>query len=164
MATKIKQNTVVRLVYRLTDSDGRLIEDRTPENPFEFLQGLGQVVAPVERAIEGKTAGFRCEVTVSPRDGYGEYDPSLVVEIPQEEFPEGRTIEVGMKFNTMGPRGKPVVVRVIAAEDGVVTVDGNHPLAGLELIFELRVLDVREATETEIETGRIGSGPSETVH
>jgi FKBP-type peptidyl-prolyl cis-trans isomerase SlyD len=164
MATKIKENTVVRLVYRLTDSDGRLIEDRTPENPFEYLQGRGQVVGPVERAVDGKTAGFRGEITVSPRDGYGEYDPALVVEIPRSEFPEGKSIEVGMKFNTIGPQGKPVVVRVIAAEDDVVTIDGNHPLAGLELIFELRVLDVREATEAEIENGRIGSGPSETVH
>lgn len=159
MAIRIQADRVVTLAYRLTDAEGRLIEDRTPENPFEYIQGHGQVVVPVERAVEGKTAGFRAEVSLSAGEAYGRYDSSLVAEIPRERFSAGGKIEVGMKFNTVGPGGKPIAVRVIEVDESTVTVDGNHPLAGVDLIFDLRVLDVREATGDEVETGQVSPPP-----
>lgn len=160
MAIKVEANRVVKIAYRITDASGRLLEERTPENAYEYIQGGGQIVAPVERALHGRTAGFSTEVSCTPRDAYGEYDPSLVAEIPRAKFPAGGAVEVGMKFNTLGPGGNNVIVRVIEVDDAVVTVDGNHPLAGLDLIFDVRVLDVREATEHELSEGRVHAASS----
>ena len=157
---KAQKNKVVRLAYRITEAQsGRLIEERDPDNSYEYIHGSGQIVGPVERAVEGKTSGFRAEVAVSPREGYGAYDPSLIAEMPRASFPDAAKVAVGQRFNTLGPQGNPVTVRVIEVDEDVVTVDGNHPLAGLDLIFELRLLEVRDATREEIETGRIGAPP-----
>lgn len=159
MSVVIELDRIVKLTYRLLDADGRVLDERTPANPYEFMAGRGQIVAPVERAILGKTAGFRCEVHVTPREGYGDYKPDLVVDIPRTSFPADLEIEVDMKFNTQDPNGDPMTVRVIEVSKSVVTVDGNHPLAGLELDFEVRVLDVRAASEEELQLGRPGAPP-----
>jgi FKBP-type peptidyl-prolyl cis-trans isomerase SlyD len=153
MAIRIQNNRVVRLAYRLTDSDGRLLEDRTPENAFEYVQGTGQVLPSIERIVEGRTAGFCTELQVSPREAYGDYNPALVTEMARDKFPKDIEIHVGMKFNTTGPNGTPITVRVIEMDEKTVTIDGNHPLAGLELIFELRVLEVSEGSPAASNTG-----------
>lgn len=159
MSVVIEKDRIVKLAYRLLDTSGRLLEERSPENPYEYMQGRGQIVTPVERALEGKTAGFTSSVLVNPREGYGDYDPSLVVDIPRANFPAGVELKVDMKFNTYGMDGQPMAVRVTEIRRDVVTVDGNHPLAGLDLVFEVRVLDVRAASNDEIETGRPGGPP-----
>lgn len=174
MALKITADRVVTITYRITDLEGRVLDECTPAQPYEYIHGRGQIVAPVERLLEGKTAGFTGEVSVSPRDAYGEYNPALVVELPRAHFPPGIDLKVDMKFNTVGPDGKPMTVRVTSVDGDTVTVDGNHPLAGINLIFELKVLDVREATSDELETGRIAQiivkkpgysgGGSDTIH
>ncbi|HVK60813.1 MAG TPA: peptidylprolyl isomerase [Bdellovibrionales bacterium] len=156
MSLPVETDRVVKLTYRILTEDGRVLEEKTPENPYEYLQGHNQIVGPVERAVEGKTAGFRCEVNVTPRDGYGDYKPDLVTELPVSHFPAGVELKVGMKFGTRTAEGQAMTIRILEIEGDVVTVDGNHPLAGLELIFEVRVLDVREASEGEIEAGRPG--------
>ena len=167
MAIPIEDGRVVRLSYRIVDASGTVLDERTPEQPYEYIQGHGQIVGPIERAVHGRTAGFACEVSVSPRDAYGDYNPGLVVDIPRSHFPAHVAVEVGMKFNTSGPDGRQLAVRVIEVDDDVVTVDGNHPLAGLDVIFEVKVLDVREATITETEavfTGKpLGPG-SGSIH
>lgn len=155
MALKVENDRIVVIAYRIVDSEGRLLEERTPETPYEYVQGSSQIVAPVERALEGKTAGFRCEVAVSPRDGFGDYDPDLVAELRRSQFPAAKNVQIGMKFNTVGPGGKMMVIRVIEVDGEKVTVDGNHPLAGLELVFEVRLLDVREG-----ESGGASGGDS----
>jgi FKBP-type peptidyl-prolyl cis-trans isomerase SlyD len=148
LGLRIAEGLRVRVTYRLLDSDGRLLEERTPEDAFQFVVGDGSVLPPVERALVGKTAGFACEVSVGSRDGYGEYDSSLVTEVPRTHFGEDVDVRVGMKFNTVGLNGTPVVVRVIEFDDSTVTLDGNHPLAGLDLVFELRVLEVEDPAAT----------------
>lgn len=159
MSVTIEKDRIVKLAYRLLDASGRLLEERTPENPYEYMQGRGQIVSPVERALEGKTSGFAASVSVSPREGYGDYQPSLVVDIPRANFPKGVKLQVDMKFNTINENGDPITVRVTDIRKDVVTVDGNHPLAGLDLIFEVKVLDVRAASNDEMETGRPGGPP-----
>jgi FKBP-type peptidyl-prolyl cis-trans isomerase SlyD len=160
VAIKVQADRVVSIAYRMLDGDGRVLEERTPENPYEYLQGRGQIVGAVERALEGKTAGFRAEIHVDPSDAYGQYDPALVVEIPRTQFPKTVELSVGMKFNTTGPNGQSITVRVIEIRGKTVTVDGNHPLAGIDLRFEVRVLDVREATAEESESGKVASHSS----
>ena len=156
MAVRIETDMVVTITYRLTDKDGRLLEERTPDHPYSYVQGKGQVVGPVERAVEGKTIGFQTELSLTPRESYGEYDPTLVADLPRAHFPMTTPVTVGMKFNTVGPEGQPMIIRVIEEAEEFVTVDGNHPLAGLDLIFELKVLDLRPATAEELESGRVG--------
>ncbi len=141
MALRIEPGRTVRIAYRILDTEGHLLEERTPEKPYEYRQGDGQIVGPVERGLAGKTAGFRAEIAVSPQDGYGAYDPSLVSDLPRASFPS-ETIKVGMKFNTVDPRGQQVTVRVIEVDQDTISIDGNHPLAGLDLIFEVHVLEV----------------------
>lgn len=155
MALKIAADRVVTITYRITDTEGRVLDECTPAQPYEYIHGRGQIVAPVERLLEGKTVGFTGEVSVSPHDAYGDYDPSLVAELPRAHFPREIDLQIGMKFNTVGPDGRALTVRVTAIEGDMVTIDGNHPLAGINLIFELRVLDVREATSDELDSGRV---------
>ena len=162
-AMKITGDKVVRITYRIIDKDGRLLEERTPENSYEYLHGRGHIVPPVEFRLEGKTIGFRDEIFVSPREAYGDYQPNLVAELKRAHFPLDSKVEVGMKFNTLNANGQSVVVRIIEIEDDRITVDGNHPLAGLELIFEVRVLGVREATADELTSGRAAVTGSSSV-
>ena len=159
MAVNIENDRIVKLAYRLLDSNGRMIEEKTPDNPYEYMQGRNQIVTPVEKAIEGKTVGFNCRVEVTPKDGYGDYHPGLVIDIPRTNFPQNVEIKQDMKFNTHGENGQPMTVRVIEVRKDVVTVDGNHPLAGLDLIFDVKVLDVRAASHDETESGRPGAPP-----
>lgn len=149
MAITIEEGRVVQLSYRIVDQNGRVLDERTPEQPYEYIHGHSQVVPPVERAVHGRTAGFTCEVSVAPRDAYGDYNPGLVIDIPRSNFPSSVEVKVGMKFNTTDPEGRTLAVRVIEAGESVITVDGNHPLAGLDLIFEVKVLNVREASPAE---------------
>ena len=144
MAIRVQEGKRVTLAYRLIDKEGHLLEEKTPEHPYIYTQGQGQIVAAIERAVEGKTAGFQTELVITPRDGYGEYNTSLVAEVPRAQLPAEVEIEVGIKFNTTNTLGEPVVVRVIEINGPVITVDGNHPLAGLDLTFEIRVLDVQD--------------------
>ena len=155
MAIRVQDGKRVTIAYRLIDKDGHLLEEKTPEHPYEYVQGQGQIVAAIERAVEGKTAGFQTELIVTPRDGYGEYNSSLVAEVPRAQLPAEVDIAVGMKFNTTNSVGEPVVVRVIDINGAVVTVDGNHPLAGLDLTFEIRLLNVREAEGEEDDEPKI---------
>lgn len=159
MSVKIEKDRIVKLAYRLLDTSGRLLEERTPESPYEYMQGRNQIVTPVEHAIEGKTVGFTARVPVKPSDAYGDYLPALVIDIPRASFPKGVDVKVDMKFNTHGRDGQPMTVRVIEVRKDVVTVDGNHPLAGLDLIFDVKVLDVRAASLDETESGRPGAPP-----
>ena len=153
MAIRVQAGKRVTVAYRLIDKDGHLLEEKTPEHPYEYIQGQGQIVAAIERAVEGKTAGFQTELVITPRDGYGEYNSSLVAEVPRSQLPAEVEIEVGMKFNTTNTLGEPVVVRVIEINGPVITVDGNHPLAGLDLTFEIRLLDVQDEGGDEDEGG-----------
>ncbi len=153
MSRRIRPDRVVTLAYELRDEQGNELEIRTPESPLVFLQGRGQLLTAVEKALEGQTPGFARTIRLDPRDAYGPYRPELVAEMPLAAFPKGREIAAGMKFDTAGPDGRPIVVRVVEVGGKTVTLDGNHPLAGVSLVFEVRVLDVREASEDELKTG-----------
>ena len=104
-----------------------------------------ELLLELERALEGQSAGFRATFRLPPERAYGVYDPSLLVEVERSRFPVGAKLEPGAKFNTQGPDGSPIVVRVLEADDETVSLDGNHPLAGLELIFEVNVLEVSDS-------------------
>lgn len=147
---KIAKNTVVSVNYKLSDAQGELIEES--REPMVYLHGGYENTLPkIEEALDGKETGYSVTIQVEPADAFGEYDAELVKVEPKNRLPS--PIEVGMQFE-----GSPddedqatVVFTVTEIADDKVVLDGNHPLAGMALRFELNVTEVREASEEEIQ-------------
>jgi FKBP-type peptidyl-prolyl cis-trans isomerase SlyD len=148
---QIAKNNVATINFRLSDDRGNLIDESTENDPVVYLHGVGNLVLGLERALEGKSKGDSISVVVSPEDGFGNRDDSLVQEVPRDRF-EGDSVEIGMQFQARTPGGVRVF-RVVEVKDDVVRVDGNHELAGETLHFDVKVLDVRSASAEEIEHG-----------
>ena len=151
---QIEQNKVVTLNYTLTDNDGNVI-DQSNDGSFAYLHGANNIIPGLENALTGKTAGEKMDVAVEPADGYGERDAEKTQTVPRNMFPEDAEIETGMQFHAQGPGGETLVVTVVKFEDDTVTVDGNHPLAGVALNFDVEVMDVRDASEEELQHGHV---------
>jgi FKBP-type peptidyl-prolyl cis-trans isomerase SlyD len=148
---------VVSLTWRLEDAQGQLIDEL--EAPVEFFYGGDDLLAKVEEALSGQEAGFETQLHLEPEHAFGEYQPELVFFEERTIF--GEQIEPGMQFE--GPpegavtEGMPAdtVYTVTEVYDTHVVLDGNHPLAGIALRLDVKVRDVREATEEEIEAGTV---------
>lgn len=150
---QIAPNTVVTLVYKVTDSDGNLVD--AGERPLVYLHGgHGGIFEKIEEELEGQTTGFQKDIRLQPEDAFGEYDAELVMIEPRELFPDD--IEVGMQFERAGEDGDDDMLYTITdIAEGKVVVDGNHPLAGMALLFSCTVGDVRAATQEEITHGHV---------
>jgi len=148
---KIAQNTVVTVNYKLSDAQNNLIEDG--RQPMVYLHGGYENTLPkIEEELDGKETGYATTLQIEPEDAFGEYDASLVKVEPRNRLPE--PLEVGMQFEGM-PDGEDgdeeaLIFTVTEIADDKVVLDGNHPLAGMALRFELEVVDVRAATDEEI--------------
>jgi FKBP-type peptidyl-prolyl cis-trans isomerase SlyD len=157
----INEESVVTLKYQLFTVDPGepnqkvLIEERTGSDPLEFVYGQGIVVKKVEDRLLGQSMGFHDIVKLQPQEAFGPYREDLRVWMDQSKFPRDIEVVMGMKFQTQGPNGSIMSVIVKDIKDGQVLVDGNHPLAGLELIFDVEVLRVRQATEQELEQKKV---------
>lgn len=150
---QILKDTVVTLDYTVTDSDGNLIDDG--KNPLVYLHGGYDGIFPlIEETLQGKEVGETFTVKLQPEDAFGDYDEELVLIEEAAMFPEN--IEVGMAFERVGEGDEEdMVYRITDIADGKVVVDGNHPLAGLALVFDGKVADVRAATSEEMEHGHV---------
>jgi FKBP-type peptidyl-prolyl cis-trans isomerase SlyD len=151
---QIAQNSVVTLHYTLKDNDGNII-DQSDDGSFLYLHGAMNIIPGLENALAGKSAGDELSVKVSPEEGYGEKDPQRIQEVPKEMFENSAEIQPGVQFHAQGPDGNPVVVTVVEVKDEAVVIDANHALAGVDLNFEVKVVDVREASAEEIEHGHV---------
>lgn len=150
---KINNGKVVSFHYTLKDNEGQVL-DQSGDNPLFYLHGHKNIIPGLESALEGKGANDELTVTVQPKDAYGEIEPQLVQDIPRAEFPDNESLEVGMQFQMDTPNG-PAIIMVKNLTDSVITVDGNHPLAGTTLNFEVKVANVREASAEELEHGHV---------
>ena len=157
---KIEQNKVVEFYYEL-EVEGKVVDQTTKERPLDYIHGTGSLLPKLEAAIEGMEPGDRFDVTLSPADGYGEVDPSRILDLPKSAFEvngevredllvPGNTIPM---LNSMGGVIPGVVLEV--SEDSV-KMDLNHQMAGKTLHFTGEVLTVREATEKELTEGLHG--------
>jgi FKBP-type peptidyl-prolyl cis-trans isomerase SlyD len=154
----IEQDSVVTIHYTLKDDAGEVIDSSASGEPLAYLQGHGNLVAGLERELEGKGVGDKLNVKVSPAEGYGEYDKQLVQRIPRRSLQGIANIKAGMRLHAQTPNG-PRAVTVTHVAGDMVTIDGNHPLAGKTLNFEVEVTDVRQATEEELTHGHVhGAG------
>lgn len=151
---QIQPNAVVTLHYTLKDNEGTII-DQSDDGSFLYLHGAMNIIPGLENALTGKSAGDEVSVKVSPEEGYGEKDPARIQEVPKEMFENAADITPGMQFHAQGPDGNAVVVTVVEVKDEAVVIDGNHALAGMDLNFDVKVIDVREASEEEISHGHV---------
>ncbi|WP_396588821.1 peptidylprolyl isomerase [Bermanella sp. R86510] len=158
----IENNKVVTIDFTVKNADtDEVIESSVGAEPLLYLHGHNNLVPGLENALTGKSVGEAYEVTVTPEEGYGVHDESLIQEVPREMFQGVDEINVGMEFTADGPQG-PVVVEVTKVDDKTVTVDANHPLASVTLAFSGEVKEVRDATAEELEHGHVhGEGGHE---
>ncbi|MEY2862874.1 MAG: hypothetical protein RLY58_581 [Pseudomonadota bacterium] len=156
MAT-IAKDQVVSFHYTLTDEQGTVI-DKSEGQPLVYLHGAGNIIPGLENALVGKVVGDKLTVTVQPAEGYGEYQPEMVQEVPRNLFQGVDNIEVGMQFQAQADDGMQVVT-VKDVTDEVVIVDGNHPLAGQTLNFDVEIVEIRDASAEELAHGHVhGAG------
>lgn len=157
MQVEIVKNTVVTLNYTVHDQDGNMIDDG--EHPLVYLHGGYDGIFPVlEEALHGKKVGDQFVVKLQPEDAFGDYDEELVMVEELSQFPEN--VEVGMSFERVTDDGEEdMIYRITDIADGKVVVDGNHPLAGIALVFDGKVAEVRMASAEEISHGHVhGAG------
>jgi FKBP-type peptidyl-prolyl cis-trans isomerase SlyD len=150
---QIAKNSVVTIDYTLTGPDGAVIDTSVGRQPLPYLHGAGNLIPGLEKQLEGKSAGETIKVTVSPEEGYGIRDESLMQTAPKSAF-QSPNISVGQQFRADSPQGQRVFT-VTKIDGDTVTVDGNHPLAGVALNFEVTIKDVREASKEEIAHGHV---------
>jgi len=150
---QISDNTVVTLDYTLTDDDGNILDSTQGQGDFAYLHGASNIIPGLENALAGKVAGDEVKVHIEPAEGYGEQMDEMVQVVPRDMFQVEEEINLGMQFQAQSSSGQMVVVTVTDITDDNITVDGNHPLAGTPLNFEVKVMDVREATAEELDHG-----------
>jgi FKBP-type peptidyl-prolyl cis-trans isomerase SlyD len=158
----IEDKRVVTLAYTLKDNDDNLI-DQSDDGSFCYLHGASNIIPGLENALTGKVSGDEFSISIAPEEAYGVREDEKIQTVPREMFPPDQDIEPGMQFHAQSPDGVPLVVTIAKVEEESIVVDGNHPLAGVQLNFEVRVMDVREATSEEIDHGHV-HGPEGHQH
>jgi FKBP-type peptidyl-prolyl cis-trans isomerase SlyD len=147
---QISKNKVAAIHYTLRDNEGSIIDSSDGREPLYYLHGAGNLISGMEEGLEGKTTGDKFNLKISPDKGYGDIDPGMIQQVPRSAF-GGQEVKPGMKFSTN--QGGVVTVTEVGLEN--VTVDANHPLAGVELNFEVEVMEVRNATQEELSHGHV---------
>ena len=159
---KIHKNTVVSIDYKLTDNSGKVLDSSEGGEPLAYLHGNGNIISGLEEALEGKATGDSLNVKVPPEKGYGVRDEARIVEVAPDRLKGAHEVQVGMQFRAQTPQGAQVFT-VAKIQEGSVTLDANHPLAGSTLNFDVQVRDVREATPDELSHGHV-HGPGGHQH
>lgn len=152
---QIENDRVVAIDYRLTDDDGNVIDSSERREPLSYVHGAAGIIPGLEAELLGKSAGEQLQVVIDPENAYGIYDEALRQEVERERFSDSDAIEVGMRFQVPTRDGGQGVVEVVEVNDGSVVVDGNHPLAGVRLHFDVTIRQVRDATDQELSHGHV---------
>ncbi len=152
---KVEKNSVVSIHYELTNNDGEVLDSSEGQAPLTYLHGVGNLIPGLEKEILDKAVGDNLDVTVAPAEGYGELDEGLVNAVPISAFEGIEQVEPGMQFRTSSQDGESQIITVTQVDGDMVTVDANHPLAGVTLNFKVEITAIRDATEEEIEHGHV---------
>ncbi len=156
---KIEKDKVVSFHYTLTDDENNVLDKSGSDEPLLYLHGAGNIIPGLEKALLDKEVGDKVKTRIEPEEAYGIKQEGMVQTLPKDSFQGVDTIEPGLQFQAAGQNGEPVVVTVTKVEGDQVTIDGNHPLAGVALTFDVEIADIRDATEDEKAHGHIhGAG------
>jgi FKBP-type peptidyl-prolyl cis-trans isomerase SlyD len=152
--SNIEDDVVVSMDYQLTVDD-EVIDTSEGSEPIQFLQGHGNIIPGLERALYGLAAGDKKDVVVEAAEGYGELDPDAYAEVPRSEFPPQIPLEVGIELQLKDKSGDILDARIDAVNADTVRLDFNHPLAGKQLTFSIQVVDLRQPSSEELEHGHV---------
>lgn len=155
---KIEKDKVVFIDYTLKNRSGDVLDSSIGQEPLPYVHGAGDIIVGLEKALEGKQKGEKINVTVLAKDGYGEYLEELVREATKDEFSDVQDLKEGTHFEVEietedGPQ--VTMATILEVSTDTVKFDMNHPLAGEDLHFEIEVINVREQSPEEADTGRI---------
>jgi FKBP-type peptidyl-prolyl cis-trans isomerase SlyD len=152
----IQRNQVVSLSYTLKDPEtGELIDQSTPDQPLQFITGLGHIIPGLENEILKMEKGDTKEILVKAADAYGPVNPDAFQEINRSDLAHIENLEEGMLLYAQDNQGNQIPVKIAKVTDEKVLVDLNHPLAGKDLLFNVKIVDVRDATEEELAHGHV---------
>ena len=153
-----KENSVVGIEYEVKEAgSNEVVDSNKGAQPLEFITGKGHIIPGLENALVGMNEGESADILVKAADAYGDVNPEAVQTLPREQF-EGVDLKEGMTLYGQGEDGQTVQVTEKSFNDKEVTIDFNHPLAGKDLMFSVKVLSNREATADEAATGQVGGG------
>lgn len=153
----VQKDVVVSMEYTL-QVDGEEIDSSKGQDPLQFLVGHGNIIAGLEREMIGMKIGESKDVVVQPADGYGEYDDEAYMDVPRGEFPQDMPVEEGLELSVRDDQGQSRYARIDGIEGDTVTLNFNHPLAGDELHFNVKIVQLREPTSDELEHGHVHQG------
>jgi FKBP-type peptidyl-prolyl cis-trans isomerase SlyD len=151
---QVANNMAVSIHYTLTNDEGEVLDSSVGQDTLVYLHGTGNIISGLENAITGKAEGDKFKVRIAPEDAYGEVYDDRVQIISRDMFEGIDDIQVGMQFHADVSHG-PGIVTVVAVDGDEITIDGNHPLAGMALTFDVEVVGVRPASAEEIAHGHI---------
>ena len=152
---QISSQKVATIAYTLTDDQGTELDSSKDGEPLAYIQGIGNLIPGLEDALEGKSGGDELSVSIQPEQAYGKRDEELLQAVPRAHFDGVDELQVGMQFRASSEDGDERVVTVVEVGDDQVAIDGNHPLAGQILNFEVKVVEVRDATQEELDHGHV---------
>lgn len=155
---KITANKVAAIHYTLRDNEGNVLDSSQGQEPLYYIHGIGNLIPGMEAGLEGKEKGDKFQIKVTPEQGYGHKSEDMIQKVPRAAFGD-QEIKPGMKFSTN--HGEVVTVTHVGLEE--ITVDANHPLAGVELNFDVEIMDVRDASADELAHGHV-HGPGGHQH
>ena len=150
----VQDGVVVSMEYSL-HVDDELLDSSDGQGPLQFLVGYGNVISGLESEMMGMKIGDSKSVVVQPEDGYGEFDEEAFINVPRDQFPKDMPLEVDAELTVRDDEGHARYARVESIEGDTVRLDFNHPLAGAELHFDVKVIALREPTEEELEHGHV---------
>ena len=148
---------VYGIEYTVKNSKGEVVDTNKGQAPLEFIAGKGQIIPGLEKEVENMEVGEEKTITVPASEAYGEYNPEMTQELPRDQF-QGIELQKGMTLYGQTPDGQTIAVTVKDFDDQKVVIDYNHPLAGEDLTFDVKVVSKREATSEEALTGQVGGG------
>lgn len=146
----IQKGKVVGLAYTLKSASGEVMDQSEASEPLVYLHGYNNLIPGLEAALEGKDVGFKSKVEIPPDQAYGQRHESLLQVVDKSAFPAGAELEVGMRFHAHGADGSDMSIMIAKIDGSNVHIDGNHPLAGQTLFFDVEVMSARDATADEI--------------
>jgi len=150
----VQDGQVVSMEYTLR-VDGEVLDSSDGVGPLQFLAGYDNIVPGLEREMIGMQIGDSKDVVVAPADGYGEFDDEAFMDVPRSEFPSDMELEEGVELSVTDEDGKNQYARIESMTDESVRLDFNHPLAGAELHFNVKVIALREPTKEELDHGHV---------